>query len=178
MKKTLLSLIISVYLASPVIAIQQIPEPNWDEFCPQSFLNAEYNYDTQTIKSSKSQLALLGALFGPLGLLFTSHNNGKELELYNQEVRYWKARRSSFDNMVLTCKASPIDTQAQCYLKVRELEMLQNSKRDEINLLKEQNRIQAWHNLNSSLENIQTNQNLNNINGNLNSINNKIRYGY
>lgn len=151
-KKKIFTLILILILSSlPVLSIEKIPEPQWSEFCPKEFLNAE-KIDLDSMKlahkpkySMPVKILATWALL-PVGIYMFCTDKGKipnekEILEYNNAVEYWHTRKLSFDANVATCKAGSYSQQSLCYMKVRELEL----QKQQIELAKEANMINLYN---------------------------------
>jgi len=119
--------------------------------------------------------------FCPTKFMFVEYKDNA----YTQEEKlanYWANRRNQFYNEITTCNQSENkDSKIACYMSVRQIELNKtNQLRNEIlaqeNIKLQRARLYQQIQTNNNLNNI--NSNLYGINNNLNRTNNYLRYGY
>ncbi len=118
--------------------------PKWEEFCPQEYMNSEY-HDISSIKNARK----------------------KELiEMSN----YWAIRKGIFEKEVGMC-SSDTSNQTNCYMQIRQLETNKNLQLQNEFIAKQQANMQVNNNLQRLIQTQQLNNGLYNINTSLNGIN-------
>lgn len=186
--KNLIYLFILFLIASPVFALTDSKGvPQWSEFCPEQYLNAEYkNYNDVDYKAMATMpycksnkkwvkvvnaVTVLPAVDCWCGEQVRRSAVYKEFNSFNNNLYYWNKRKSEFDANMTTCNQMDKNGRAMCYLKVRDMEAQKNKDLEQAAYNKAMLRQQQIMNTNQSLQ-------LMNINQNLNNLNNTIRYGY
>lgn len=113
--KIALILLAGLLLMPNFMAIAEVRPPEWKEFCPQAYLNSEYDKNVYYTYGAKEVLRALSIV----GIPWNVRNWHKHLN--QQENNYWVSRRYAFKNELATCQNEP-NAQAICYLKIREME--------------------------------------------------------
>jgi hypothetical protein len=190
-----LLVVLSIFI-SPVGAVQEkaavhnvVIAPSWSEFCPARFVNAQYRhlsdidfeamhtmpYCTSQKKWVKvtNKILILPALDCWGATEIRKSMAFKEINEHNQNLSYWNSRKELFDSAIATCASSPVESQAACYMQVRQLELqrkqlaLQSLQTD---IMYNQSRTQSLNNINQTIQMQNMNSNMNNINNNLNRL--------
>lgn len=143
-------------------------EPQWSEFCPVQYINAEYRNKIERNPVIKP-LAFVGQVctLNIVPVYWTLQKRDAEVV----ENNYWVQRKQQFNNEIETCKQyNSNDNQLSCYMNIRQVEANKNAQYENVLIAKEQMKIQRLRYMQQS----QINTNLHNLNNNLNGI----RYGY
>lgn len=178
MKKIILLFILTFGL--PVLAVNDLA-PQWGEFCPRKYEDAEYMSARNFQRTFNERLAHPVAYrvfkYSIIGLPIA-------ISAYNQQyaeqlrANYWVDRRDKFNNEINLCdQNSNKDNVINCYMNVRQLELTKNHEYNQQIIALENQRLQKMQISQQAYSNYNLNRmnnNLNNINGNLNGI----RYGY
>lgn len=195
--KKIFSLLITLFiLIAPALAIQEkaairndVIAPSWSEFCPAQYVNAKYRrmsdidfeamhtmpYCTSQKKWVKvaNKVLILPALDCWGATQIRKSAALKEINEHNQNVAHWNKRKELFDAAIATCASAPVESQAACYMQVRQLEVqrkqlaLQDLQTD---LMYYNSKAQSLNAINQSIQMQNMNHNLNNINNNLNRL--------
>jgi len=127
-----------VLLAQPALA--QVIDPQWSEFCPDKYINAEYKIPT-----------LWDYWFS-----------------FSREPKnYWANRKNEFEANIKTCRdvQSSEDELYSCYLQVRGMEQNKNSviaEQQYAKAEKDRQFMQTYNQINGSIQqNLQTQQTIN-----------------
>ena len=144
------------------VALAATPSPDWSEFCPIKYLNAEYQENNYSYGAN----VLLGLTI--IGLPFVIHTGSKSLRL--DTSNYWVSRHKAFENEIATCKSDP-NNQAQCFMQVWQIEENKTFQNKYIKLLEQSNKNQNYDALQQRLQLNKVNTNLRNINDNVNNLN-------
>lgn len=178
MRKFLLTLIIYFLINNQTLALQEIPPPIWEEFCPPEYYNADFE---EYINPYSTGEKILFTILFPVGIALSIDETTKKnrIDNFNNELTYWKQREQSFKNMVQSCQVLSSENQPQCYLQVRQMELWRTAKNQELKMMSHQARMQALSDFNNDMQMLRTNTELNGINSNLNQINtNMMLRGY
>lgn len=84
--------------------------PQWNEFCPEEYLNPTILTANEIEKSVKEQP------------IFKKMNFREKLYYNNIMATYWSERKKQFENELSSCEGLTPDAKGMCYLKVREIE--------------------------------------------------------
>ena len=162
------TLTLSVLIINTGVTLANIPEPQWSEFCPYKYQNAELK---ETYKINNLSQFLLGMSIVGIPIAMTRLN-----KYYNSiENNYWANRKNQFLNEVATCSQyKDADGKLTCYLNVRQFENSKNYHYQQMKIAEENLRLQRINNI--QMNNL--NNNLQNIDSNLDNMNNYTRYGY
>lgn len=183
-----LLMVLSIF-SYPVLAVQEkaavhnaVIAPSWSEFCPARFVNAEYipisdtkNYCDSYCHTKKKWVEVLSLItvLPAASCVSQQMSAYKKITEHNQNLSYWNSRKELFDSAIATCASSPVESQAACYMQVRQLELqrkqlaLQSLQAD---IMYNQSRTQSLNNINQTIQMQNMNSNLNNINNNLNRL--------
>lgn len=125
MKKIFLILILFLFLCVEVHADDSFI-PQWSEFCPVKYLNAE-QMEYMTTSSWKNILCIVSLLGIKYRIQYVKTNN------------YWVDRKNSFENEIGLCNENESnDDKISCYMKVRQLEVEKNHQLEEERIARQQ----------------------------------------
>lgn len=197
--KKLLILIALISISLPTYCSSNIQGLEWSEICPYEYLNARVLSDSEIERYAIQKGAEQSNVFyckyhGPTAKILrtitiipaldcwgakklATSNWRNQLKTENITNQYWLQRKKDFYNSLKTCENLSQETQAMCYLKIKEIELQKNnyyqqqiSNQTIINQNAIGNMQMGIQNMNQVDTNIQLqnmNQNLYNINNNL-----------
>lgn len=163
MKKIVTILILFIFV-SPVFA--EIQPPQWSEFCPPQYLNAEYIKDN-TLPPIVGFLCACSLV----GIPISAYDLNKKKSI--NDNNYWVRRREAFNSRINRCKQLTSDTELMyCYLTERQKQAENDSNLRMSELENQQralyiNQCVQHSNMQSQINNVQTQNQFN-----------KIKYGY
>ena len=177
-RNNIISLFLLFIMTSEAIAVEQAPQ--WSEFCPTLYYQAqplpddfipEKKYPTwaKTLFWSSGVLIYPAIITYPVAITDTKwrrKQRGRKIaKEYNTHLAYWQDREQHFNNAVEACKKSK--DKAVCYAQVRQIEVQKTAllKQEEmIKQLEKQADVQALQSAATSLNQVNMNYQLNNIN--------------
>lgn len=128
MKKLLLVLILFIFAAGKVQAMSNFI-PQWSEFCPDQYINAE-QMEYKKMSGWKTFLYAVSII----GYRYILNNRN----IVNNN-NYWVDRRHSFENEIGLCNESEsTNDKISCYMKVRQLEVERNHQLEEEQIARQQ----------------------------------------
>jgi len=180
-----------------------IKAPEWFEFCPSQYIDANIwtqdNIENIAKRKGTEQtkifyckpdgkvanvvrwITLLPALDCSLGRKIAINNWKNVLTAENENNKYWYERRIAFNDSLKTCANISKDSKALCYMKIREIENQKNyylsqdiHNRKVENLIYRQNLQNAINSIQESNERNQINTQLQNINNNIQNTNRQL----
>lgn len=163
MKNLLLIFIIFCFI-SPAFA--EIQPPQWNEFCPEEYLNAQY-ISRKPLPSFIGFVLACSIVGAPIA--FIDINKQVRVETNN----YWVRRREAFNLRIKNCKQYTDYTELMyCYLTERQKQAENDANLRMSNIEAQQRALAVQQNIQrsnmqSQINNIQTQNQFN-----------KIRYGY
>ncbi|MCQ2788927.1 MAG: hypothetical protein MJ229_00975 [bacterium] len=194
MKKLFLLLIlIGILLYLPchnnVKAEDNIKEPEWSEICPSEYLDAKIysNDEIENIATSegtrqsaifyckpqgKTAKIIRGITIIPAIDCWTAKkiaisNIRRQYNNANISNYYWVERKKQFYNEINTCKTLSKNEKALCYLKIREIELQKTASKQQELYNQMMLRQQTIQNFNTTMNQIETNNRLQNINNSI-----------
>lgn len=164
MKKFVIFLFMILLSSSSLMVYAEVKQPEWQEFCPKKYLNAEYKEDYYSIPKNALLIASI------IGIPFHIKIYYRHLE--QQRINYWAIMHKSFDRNIKICKLQEdINKQNICFLNLADkLENEIYSDKVEAEQSQQQSLINAGNALNRSIEVQQINNSLHNINNNINQL--------
>jgi len=163
----LLNLLMLTFLFQTAV-YADVPSPQWLEFCPYKYQNAQNKQDIKynpLIKPTAfvAQVCTLNLV----PFYWNIQKSEKEVVTNN----YWVNRKLQFDNEISLCAQSEnTDNKVMCYMNVRQIEQGKNAQFQNAQIAEENLKLQKLR----TIQQIETNNNLYNINNSLNGM----RYGY
>lgn len=95
---------------------EEMAVPQWDEFCPEKFINAKVL--TPEEYTAQSTLKFI-------------RPTAKMLENHNAKANYWIERKNQFDYFINTCESFPENKRGICYIRARDRELRLNRELEE-----------------------------------------------
>lgn len=127
MRILILLTLLAIGTASPCFA----RPPEWSEFCPDEYINAQVG----TVHRPSTGRVLASSLFWPamLGTMNKAQKARKQ-----EEANYWVKRRIAFENALEEC--NKLSEPGPCYRELRTQEDQRNASHQMDNNMKELNR--------------------------------------